>query len=259
VARPEGFLLDVDGVLVEAWKALPGAVDAISELKTRAVPFRFITNTTAKTRRELAETLGNAGFEVDASEVLTAPSATAAYLQAHHAGKKCFLIAKGDVDEDLEGIELVQEGAEVVIIGGAEENFTYDNLNRAFRMLMDGAALVSMHRNLYWKTDEGLTLDAGAFLTGLEQAAGVEAVVVGKPAAEFFQAGLSALGLSADRVAMVGDDLHNDVLAAQKVGMRGVLVRTGKFRSTDLDGTERPDDVIDSIADIGELLDGREP
>jgi HAD superfamily hydrolase (TIGR01458 family) len=255
VVPPEGFLLDVDGVIVEAWKALPGAVKTIDDLRSRGVPFRFITNTTAKTRRELAETLGSAGFEVGASEILTAPSATAAYLRAHHPGKTSFLIAKGDVDEDLEGVELVEEGADVVIIGGAEENFTYDNLNRAFRMLMDGAALVSMHRNMYWKTEEGLTLDAGAFLTGLEQAAGIEAVVVGKPSPEFFRAALSELGMQPERVAMVGDDVANDVLAAQKIGIRGVLVRTGKFRPADLEGEERPDHVIDSIASIGDLLE----
>jgi HAD superfamily hydrolase (TIGR01458 family) len=255
VVPPEGFLLDVDGVIVEAWEALPGAVEAIRDLRSRGIPFRFITNTTAKTRRELAETLGSAGFDVDASEILTAPSATAAYLRDHHPGKTSFLIAKGDVDEDLEGIELAEEAADVVIIGGAEENFTYDNLNRAFRMLMEGAALVSMHRNMYWKTEEGLTLDAGAFLVGLEQAAGVEAVVVGKPSAEFFRAGLDALGLEAGQVAMVGDDIQNDVLAARRVGLLGVLVRTGKFRNSDLDGDEQPDRVIDSVAAIGELFD----
>jgi HAD superfamily hydrolase (TIGR01458 family) len=248
-------LLDVDGVIVEGWKALPGAVGAVADLRDQGIPFRFITNTTAKTRRDLAETLAGAGFEVSAPEILTAPSATAVYLREHHGGQKCFLIAKGDVAEDLEDIELVDEGAEVVVIGGAEENFTYENLNAAFRMLMEGAALVSMHRNMYWKTDEGLTLDAGAFVAGLEQASGVEAVIVGKPAAEFFRAGLSELGLPAERVAMVGDDIHNDVLAAQAIGMTGVQVRTGKFRPEDLEGVDpQPDHVIDSIASVADLL-----
>ncbi|MQA99226.1 MAG: TIGR01458 family HAD-type hydrolase [Actinobacteria bacterium] len=254
MVTPEGFLLDVDGVIVESWQPLPGALEAISDLRSRGIPFRFITNTTAKTRRELAGTLASAGFEIRPAEILTAPSATAAYLRANHPGKKCFLIAKGDVDEDLDGVELVGDGGEVVVIGGAEENFTYDNLNRAFRMLMDGAALVSMHRNMYWKTQEGLTLDAGAFLAGLEQAAGVEAVVVGKPSPEFFRAGLSELGMHPEQVAMVGDDVRNDVLAAQDAGIQGVLVRTGKFRPTDLEGEVRPDRVIDSIASIGDLL-----
>ena len=242
-------------MIVEGWKALPGAVEAIADLRTRELPFRFITNTTAKTRRELAQTLKGAGFDLEPAEILTAPSATAVYLREHHAGRTCFLIAKGDVHEDLEGIELVDEGADVVVIGGAEENFTYESLNRAFRMLMDGAGLVSMHRNMYWKTDEGLTLDAGAFLAGLEAAAGVEAAIVGKPSEEFFRAGLSELGLAAQRVAMVGDDVQNDVLAAQAIGMTGVQVRTGKFRPEDLESIdEQPDHVIDSVGSLGEVL-----
>lgn len=245
--------MDVDGVVVESWRALPGAVDAIRSLRERGVPFRFITNTTAKTRRELAEILTRAGFEVHGADILTAPSATSAYLRSEHPGAACFLISKGDVAEDLEGVRWVEDDADVVVIGGAEENFTYESLNKAFRMLMSGAALVSMHRNMYWKTDEGLTLDAGAFLAGLEAAAGVEAAVLGKPSPEFFKMGLAELGLEPGDVAMVGDDIHNDVLAAQAIGMRGILVRTGKFKESDLDG-ERPDDVLDSIADIDSLL-----
>lgn len=255
MVAPQGLLLDVDGVIVEGWTALPGAVEAVEDLRSRGVPFRFLTNTTAKTRRELAETLGSAGFDIRSEEILTAPSATATYLRASHPGQSCFLIAKGDVAEDLRGIEWVEAGADVVVIGGAEENFTYENLNRAFRMLMEGAALVTMHRNMYWKTDEGLTLDAGAFVTGLEAASGIEAVVVGKPSPEFFRAGLSEIGMEPHDVAMVGDDVHNDVLAAQEIGIHGVLVRTGKFRPDDLEVGAEPDRVIDSIASIGELFD----
>jgi HAD superfamily hydrolase (TIGR01458 family) len=146
----------------------------------------------------------------------------------------------------------------VVVIGGAEENFTYERLNKAFRMLMDGAALVTMHRNMYWKTDEGLTLDAGAFVTGLEEAAGVEATVTGKPSQAIFESACRELGLEPERVAMVGDDVENDVLAAQAVGLTGVLVRTGKFTEEALRRARgRPDAVIDSIAALPGWLDDR--
>lgn len=249
------LLLDVDGVLVTDWKPLPGAPETIEELRRRGVPFRFLTNTTTKTRRSLAGALQDAGFEVDPSEVLTAPSATAAYLRDRHPGARCFLVAKGDVADDLEGIELVDDGADVVVIGGAEENFTYDNLNRAFRMLLDGAALVTMHRNLYWKTSDGPTLDAGAFVAALEHAAGTEATVVGKPAAAFFDAGVAELGAPRHEVAMVGDDVQNDVLAARAAGLRGILVRTGKFNERALQQAgDRPDAIIDSIADVPEQV-----
>src|SRR5207245_9293005 len=132
--------------------------------------------------------------------------------------------------EDLEGVQLVDDDGEVLIVAGADRAYTWENLNRAFRMILDGAPIVAMHRNLAWRADDGMTLDAGAFLLGLERAAGVEATVIGKPAPDFFRHALERLGTPAERTVAVGDDLEGDVLAAQALGLTGVLVRTGKFR-----------------------------
>ena len=140
-------------------------------------------------------------------------------------------------------------------ISGADDSFCFGTFNRVLALLRGGAELVAMHRNLFWLTRRGEKLDAGAYLLGLEAATGLEAVVLGKPAPSSFRAGLAELGLPADRVAMVGDDVENDVLAAQAVGITGVLVRTGKFREDQLaraSGT--PDRVVDSILDVPELL-----
>lgn len=251
-----GLLLDIDGVLVVSWQPLPGAVEALAELRRRRVPLRFATNTTTRTRRQVARTLAEAGFDVDEDEILTAPVATAAYLRRHHPGARCFVLASGDLSEDLTGIEIVDEGpAEVVVLGGAGMNFTHAQLNRAFRLLLDGAAFVAMHRNLYWRTAEGMELDTGAYVRALEEAAGVEAVVVGKPSPDFFAAGVAALGLDPGSVAMVGDDIVNDVLGAQAAGLQGVLVRTGKFRPDALERAGgRPDHIVDSIADVPALV-----
>ncbi len=253
----EGLLCDIDGVLVVSWEPLPGAVDALAELRRRGVPLHFATNTTTRSRRRVAEALRRAGFEVADDEILTAPVATAAYLRRHHPGARCFLLASGDLSEDLRGIEIVDDGpADVVVLGGAGMNFTHAQLNRAFRLLLDGAAFVAMHRNLYWRTAEGMELDTGAYVRALEEATGVDAVVVGKPSPAFFAAGVEALGLPPDRVAMVGDDIVNDVLGARDAGLIGILVRTGKYRPEALERAPgRPDLVIDSFADLVGLVD----
>ncbi|HEX6261701.1 MAG TPA: TIGR01458 family HAD-type hydrolase [Actinomycetota bacterium] len=256
-----GVLLDVDGVLVTSWEPLPGAVETIAWLRGANVPFLLVTNTTTRSRASLARDL--APFEVGPDDLLTAPMATAAYLRTEHPGARVHLLAAGEVAEDLEGIELVDSRAEVVVIGGASEpdpehpdaTFTYENLNRAFGMLLDGARLVAMHRNLSWRTSRGIVLDSGAFVVGLERAAKVEAEVVGKPSAAFFRAALERLGMPADRALMVGDDIEADVEGARSAGIRGVLVRTGKFRPEHLE-VARPDHVIDSIADLPGLLGG---
>ena len=251
----DGVLLDIDGVLAVSWRALPGAVETLEWLRAEDVPFRLITNTTTHTRADLASTLQGAGFEVDAFEIVTAVVATATYLREHHPGAKVFLLSDGDARADLEGVELVDEGADVVVVGGACDDFTYARMNRIFRMLMDGAVLVGMHRNLFWRTSEGWQLDGGAYVAGLEEATGRPAVICGKPAATFFESVLAMLGTTAERTAMVGDDVVNDVLGAQAAGLVGVLVRTGKYRPEDLDRPEgRPDLTLDSIAGLPGLL-----
>jgi HAD superfamily hydrolase (TIGR01458 family) len=251
----EGVLLDLDGVLTTSWHALEGAPEAIGWLRELEMPFKILTNTTSMTRRDLFRRLQEAKLDIRIEDLLTAATATAAYVRAHHHGARCFLITKCDLSEDFEGIEMDSEKADVVVIGGAEDGFTYENVNRAFQMLMNGATLLAMHRGLYWKTDEGLMLDAGAFIRGLEEAAEIEATLVGKPARSFFDSAIDALGVPRDKVVMVGDSLRGDVNGAQRAGIRGVLVRTGAFRPEQLRGAEKePDAIIDSVADLPHLL-----
>lgn len=259
VVSVRAVLIDIDGVLTVSWRPLPGAVEALRAIRAAGLGVALVTNTTSRTRAWIARTLADAGFAVGAEDVLTAPAATAAHL----AGARCALLNSGDVREDLEGITLVDEegdgsgaGApDVVLLGGAGPEFGYAALNRAFGHLRRGARLVAMHRNLYWRTDAGLRLDTGAFVAGLEAAAGVEAEVTGKPSRAFFEAALRRLDAGPGEALMIGDDIESDVLAAQRLGITGVLVRTGKFLP---EAVERaggsPDHVLDSFADLPGLL-----
>lgn len=250
------MLLDIDGVLAVSWEALPGAVDAMKRLREDGIPFRLITNTTTKTRAGLADTLRDAGFDVGEEEIVTAVVATTANLRAAHPGAKVFVLSDGDATEDLAGIELVTvEDADVIVIGGACEDFTYATMNKIFRRLMDGASLVGMHRNLFWKTSEGWELDGGAYIAGLEEAASTKATICGKPERAYFDAALAMLGVDAAHAAMVGDDMVNDILGAQAAGLTGILVRTGKYRAGDEDHPEgRPDHILASFADVPALV-----
>ena len=255
MAQIDGVLLDVDGVLTVSWEPLPGAVETLAWLRAHEFPFRLVTNTTTHTRAALAETLSDAGLHVAPNEIVTAVVATARYLMKAHPGATVFLLSDGSARADLEGVRLVDAGAtaDVVVIGGAFEGFDYPTMNRVFRMLMDGASLVAMHRNLYWRTTDGWQLDGGAYVAGLEEAAGTRAVVCGKPAEAHFAAALAELGVRADRAAMVGDDMVNDVLGAQAAGLMGVLMRSGKFHEQDL-VSGAPDVELRSIAELPNLL-----
>ena len=253
----DGVLLDIDGVLGISWEPLPGAIETLAWLRANEIPFRLITNTTTKTRSDLASTLRGAGFDVRDEELITAVVATARYLRTHHPGARCFVLSDGDASADLEGVELSGlDDAEVIVLGGASEDFTYPTMNRIFGRLMDGAVLVGMHRNLYWRTSEGLELDAGAYLAGLEEATGRTAVICGKPTGPYFDAALAMLGVPRERAIMVGDDIVNDVRGAQVLGIRGVLVKTGKFLPDDLAKVPKePDHVLETIADLSSLFE----
>jgi HAD superfamily hydrolase (TIGR01458 family) len=247
-------LLDIDGVLHLSGEPISGAPEAIRALREAGHRLRFVTNNTVRARARLAEELRDIGFELDDEEIETTPLAAGKAL----AGKRVLALTMSSVRPDLErSVELVDEGAEAVLLGGADETeetgqvFAWENLNRAFAALRDGARLVCLHRNRWWQTSRGPLLDAGAYVAGLEYAAGVEAEVIGKPSRAYFEAALGELGAEPGETVMVGDDVESDVGGAKAVGMHGVLVRTGKFTEDALAAADpKPDAVLDSIADL---------
>lgn len=252
------ILLDIDGVLHVSGQVIPGAPEAVRELRKDGHRLRFLTNSTTRARRRLAEELAGLGIDLEEEDIATTPHAAGTLL----AGRRVLALTMAAVRDDLaRRVELVDDGADAVLIGGADESdetgrvFGYENLNRAFAALEGGARLVCLHKNRWWQTSRGPLLDAGAFVAGLEYAAGVEAEVVGKPARAYFEAALGDLGADREETWMVGDDVEADVGGAKAAGLRGVLVRTGKFREETLAAAEpQPDGVVDSIADVPAFL-----
>src|SRR5439155_20793203 len=216
------ILLDVDGVLHVSGEAIPGMQDAIARLREKGHRLRFVTNNTTRSRATLATELRDLGVVLDDDEVQTTAAAAARAL----AGKRVLALTMQGIIDDLEGIELVGEGADAVLLGGADETgetgrvFSYMNLARAFGELQAGAELYCLHKTRWWQTRRGPMLDSGAFVAGLEYAAEIEATVVGKPSPDYFRAAIEALDADAERTWMVGDDVEDDILGAQRLGMR---------------------------------------
>jgi HAD superfamily hydrolase (TIGR01458 family) len=251
-----GFLIDLDGVLYMGDKAIKGARESIDLLRDRKYLFRFVSNTTSKCRNTIAEQLESMGFDIPVEYIFTPPIAAVACLKK--AGKHhCYLLTTGDVYRDFEQEISCETGAKVdfVIIGDAGEKITYDSLNTAFRHLMNGAGLIALEKDRYWMAPGGLSLSAGPFVHALEFATGITATIVGKPSKKFFELALRDMGLRADQVAMIGDDILTDIGGARIMGMQGILVRTGKYRKDAVEtAVLKPDYVIDSIARLQDIL-----
>src|SRR5438876_11017698 len=258
MASFRGVLLDIDGVLHVSMQAVAGAIETLLWLERQGYPVCFVTNTTISSRTTLVGHLQAIGLPLDEERVVTAPVATAIYIRQHYPYKRCWLLIKGDTARDFAGIDLVESRADIVVIGGAEELLTYENMNHAFRMLMDGAILLATHSNLYWRTNEGLQLDSGPFVHALELATGQHATVLGKPNLAFFEQALLTIGVQPQEAVMVGDDIENDIGGTQRAGLLGALVCTGKHNAqSPLLARIHPDVILPSVADLPGWLETR--
>ena len=253
-SSPKGVLLDVDGTLQEDDIALPGAVGAVARLRAAGVAVRFVTNTTRRPASEVAARLRGLGFDVRDGELVTPAIAAGRWLELQGIRRIRLYLPDGAA-EDFRGFALRSARPQAIVVGDLGAGWTFARLNDAFRDLREGARLVALHRNRAWRSGGELILDAGAFVAALEYAARVEAVVVGKPSADFFRLACAGVDAAADEVLMVGDDVEADIAGAQRAGLRAVLVRTGKYDERAPSTTEvRPDAVIDDVSALPSLL-----
>jgi HAD superfamily hydrolase (TIGR01458 family) len=228
-----GVVLDMEGVLHVDWEPIPGAAEAVRALRGGGLELCILTNTTGRTRQVLAERLNGLGLEFPADRIVTAASAAAEHLRLDHRGARVYALVERGATGDLDGIELVDrpDRADVVLLGGPDDGWTYQALNGVFRAVLGGVPLVAMQRNRWWPTGEGPALDAGMFVAGLEYAASVSARVIGKPSPAIYLRACALLGVEPAEAMMVGDDLESDLPPARSIGMRTCLVRTGKGSS----------------------------
>ncbi|MEO6206771.1 MAG: HAD hydrolase-like protein [Candidatus Limnocylindrales bacterium] len=275
LAGVRGLLLDLDGVIVVAGRLVPGSAAAIEALESCRVPYQIVTNTSAVSRETLSQYAYRLGSPIPPERFESALSASAAWTARTFPNGPLYVLASEDARREFAGQRLLSHEeasapgatAAAVIVGDSPEEATFDNLNRAFRLVRGGARLVGMHRNPWWLTASGPTLDSGAYVAGLEFAAAVRATIVGKPTATFFSTGLARLrrqvgrDLARHEVAVVGDDVRTDIRAAQRAGMRGIFVLSGKHGPADVEaaagerGGRRPHAIAADLAEVVAALD----
>jgi HAD superfamily hydrolase (TIGR01450 family) len=262
------FVLDADGVLLYRGAPIPGSPEALVEIRRRRMPYRVVTNFSSAHRSTLAAAFGKAtGLPVDAAEIITAASAAAAYTATRHPGEPLLVLSAPDARREWAGQLLVapeeadarSEPVGAVVIGDAGDDLNYANLDIAFRQLRAGANFVAMHRNPWWMTTKGFTLDAGAFVAGLEFALDRRAVVCGKPSPMVFRQAVAELRgeigdprLRTADVAMVGDDPKADFAASRRAGLRSFLALTGKVTRDEAILAGVPEDRI--AGDLAEVV-----
>ncbi|KAG1147474.1 hypothetical protein G6F37_004057 [Rhizopus arrhizus] len=231
----KGLLIDLSGTIHIDSKVIPGAIQAIERLKASNIPFRFATNTTKVSSRQLVNKLNKLGFQIEEKDVFTSLSACRDMIQSKQL--RPLLLMETEAEEEFEGIDRNQPNS--VVIGLAPSKFNYEKLNEAFRLITNNPdiPLIAVHKAKYFADkDEQLSMGPGGFVQALEYATGKEATIAGKPTRQFFEMALQQINMldTPENVAIIGDDVHNDLGGgAKELGLQRYLVQTGKYRKED--------------------------
>jgi HAD superfamily hydrolase (TIGR01458 family) len=255
MAKYQGVIFDIDGVLTYQDMVFPGAPQVVDLLRRQGLTLRFLTNSTLQSRRSCAARLRAVGFQVDEAEVLTASYLTALYLRQIKPRSVWVLVERQGVEEFVDFTQDLENPA-YIVIGDNRSNFDFVHLNQALRLLRKGAKLIGMIPELLDTTQGDLELNVGSWVHMLELASGVPATYIGKPHRYAYEYTLSSMGLDKRQVIAVGDRTGTDIQGANDFGTPSVLVRTGEFAEHDLSRTAWPDFIIDSIQELPAILLG---
>jgi HAD superfamily hydrolase (TIGR01458 family) len=253
----DAFLIDLDGVIYTGTTPIPGGAETLTLLDQLGYRVVFLSNSTQRSRDSIRAKLQSMGITVDHSSIFTPPVAAVALIE-EEGGGRCRLFTTGDVHLDFASpaIEILPSGrVDYVVVGDAGDRWTNALLTDAFRCVQDGARLLALEKDRYWMGSDGLRLSAGPFVAAIEYATGATATVLGKPSSQYFHRALQTLGVSPGRAAMIGDDITTDIGGAQQAGLKGIQVRTGKYREEAVRQSGiTPDLLIDSLASLQTIL-----
>jgi HAD superfamily hydrolase (TIGR01458 family) len=249
-----GILFDLDGVLYVGDSIIPGAIETINRLRDNNFTLRFSTNTTTKSQETLFNKIRRLKLPFEKSEIISAPQVAVRYLR-NIGNPKCYFCVNDDLINDFSEFAISEENPEYIIIGDINDRWNYKILNRLFRMIINGAELIALHKGRFWHEPDGLYIDIGAFVSALEYSTGKRAKIIGKPSQSFFRLVVDDMNLLPEQAVMIGDDIESDIGGAQAAGLKGILVRTGKYRKRFTDKSKVvPDAIIDSVAGLTELM-----
>lgn len=239
------LLIDLDGVLKLGNSPAPDVNEFFNFIKENKIPACILSNSTLRTGEQVKEFFSSHNIEL-CIPVMTAFDATLSFVKKNY--KKVQVYCRDYLLHHFEGM-IDNDYPEAIVIGDIEDRWNYLIVNEIFKKVFAGADLVAMHKNKYWNPAGELLIDAGAFITGIEYASDKKAIIIGKPSPHYFKAALESIDAKIENgFYMIGDDIENDIKAAQDIGGKGILIFTGKTKFPLEDGTGiHPDFKIRSL------------
>lgn len=247
-----GYLIDMDGVIYRGSEVIPGAPEFIRHLQSENIPYLFLTNNSAYTRRDVVVKLRKWDIETSVDHVYTSALATAEFVHKQKPKGTAFVIGEGGLLNALSEVDyaISRDNPDWVIVGeGRVLNF--EMAEQAHRCIANGAHLISTNADTWCPTDAGPRPGCGAIVAMLEAATGRKAYHVGKPNPFMMRAARKRIGLATDEVIMIGDTMDTDIRGATDLGFRSILVLTGSTTRESLGNYPfAPTMVVESIAEL---------
>jgi len=246
-------LIDFDGIINIGGKPAEDAKEFLAFLTENKIPSHIISNSTLRTSKDVKTFLKENSIQSNIS-IMTTVDASYNYVKKNY--KKISVYCDEKIREVFSEF-IDDKNAEAVVIGDLGSGWNYETMNEIFRKVFEGAEIVAMQKNKYWKPDgQNLALDAGAFISAIEYSSSKRSILIGKPSKIYFQMALESLGsYIAKPFVMIGDDVENDVTAAQKYGGSGILVYTGKTKyPLPEDYSPRPNFEAKNLTEVIQML-----
>lgn len=235
MSPPRGFVFDIDGCLMRGARPLAGAPETLAALRGRGLPIRFFTNDSSKTPAQIAARLEHAGFRAAPSEVITSAVVAAEYAAARFPAGRALALGGPALEEAFaeRGFRLVSAAPAEVAIVGRDLALSYERLHGVCQAIWDGAAFLATNLDRRMPVEGGYVPGTGAIVKAVAWATARSPVVTGKPSVWAGRSALRSLGLAAQDVVVVGDQVQQDVRMGRAVGARAVLVLSGASTQED--------------------------
>lgn len=249
------ILFDLDGTLYANGKPIKTAVNTIEILRKSDLKMGFITNTDGRPVEEIHKRITNMGFNIFLEEVFT-PVAAVKQFFMNNPNKSCYCLVNDTVFESLKGINTNDINPDYVVIGDFSDKTNYNEINKVFRLIMNGSSMLALSKTHYYFNDNGININTGAFVSMFENACEKEAILLGKPSSEFYNLALNQLGSIPSKTLVIGDDITVDVAGAKAINAASVLVKTGHYNEELVSKFKlKPDYIIDNITKLPKLLE----
>ena len=248
----KNYLIDMDGVLVQGKRLIPGADGFIERLKTSSSKFLILTNNPLYTPGDLAHRLQTTGLNVSENQIFTSALATALFLQKQKPNGKAYVIGESGLTEAIHQIGyIITDTDPDYVVLGETNTYNFEIFKKAIRLILAGARFVATNPDPSGPGESGIVPACGAMAALIESASGVKPFFVGKPNALMMRTALNYLGVHSETTTMIGDRMDTDVIAGVVSGMETILVLSGVTRREDVARYPyQPTYIYDSVASI---------